>query len=132
VRDEKGTTLIEVIAAVTLLAVALLPLMGGITNANNTMIQAGKKSQAVYLAQNEMESQKAALGKAAKITIPPEYREGSAGFVRMAEPYSGYSKKVMMKELFSGSFNLIQVEVTVKWGEQAHQTVNLVTQVTGK
>ncbi len=135
-QDEKGTTLVEVIAAVTLLAVALLPILGGITEANNAMIQAGKKTQALYLAQKELEITKAeiradARQNSGRINIPPENTAEKAVFIPLPEPNRGYAKKIVMKQLHNRTYNLVQLEVTVKWGELANQKISLVTQVTG-
>ncbi len=129
--DKKGTTLIEVIAAVTLLVVALLPIMDGIADSNNVLIQTGKKAKAFYLAQQEIETKKVELKKDAKQNSGKIPISSNSDWVSMSGSNNGFSKKLVVTEVYGGTYNLAQLEVTVRWGVYESQQIRLITQVTG-
>ena len=125
-KNDKGTTLIEVIAAVVLLTVSLLPLMEGLTGANRAVIHSGRRSEAIYLVQQELENCKRNLQK--KSISIPSYSKENAGFVPMQETNNVFSKMVVKQAI---NPKLTQVEVTVKWGARPNEQVKLLTQVAG-
>lgn len=106
---ENGMTLIEILLAIALLGILSIALLGGIPNSFKTIYVAGEKSQAVQLAQNQIEKARLAELKADYtaldiVTFPTVYTDIPGN--------TSFQWKVEFK--LEPTSNLVQMTVRVK------------------
>lgn len=116
-RDETGFTLIEIVLALVLLAIVIIPLAGYFSNSARVIRVNAVRSRALVLAQQTIEANKAADFK----DIPL-----GSGIVNLAN-YPAFTVKVAGIDISS---TIREITVEVLWHERGREkSLSLVTRI---
>jgi prepilin-type N-terminal cleavage/methylation domain-containing protein len=108
-KDQRGFSLMELIVVMVILTIAILPLALVQTRSNRSVFDSGQYTEAVQVAQMQMEAAKS---------------HGFAG----AAPDSGMVNTFQWRTRVNNvSFGLNRVEVTVRWQEKERQRQVVIT-----
>lgn len=122
---EAGFSLIEVLAAVALVGILIVPILSMFMGSTMSVLLAGRETQAVSLAQEEMEILK---GKG-YAWLKDELRGREEAYWR--ETKGNFGKEMELKRLplsylfpeMEGEAELLVLRVSVFWGEKDEQRV---------
>lgn len=127
-RKEEGFSIIEVMAAVAILGILIIPLFSLFLGSAANVLYGGQETKAVTLAQEGMEILKGTGYKALKDLLQEE------GEACLQEKLGGFSREMKMKvipvaALFPGTEGeVIFLEVLVAWGgENRQRSISLVS-----
>jgi prepilin-type N-terminal cleavage/methylation domain-containing protein len=113
VRGEQGFSLVELMVVLVILAIGLLPLAFVQTRAQQDVVDSGRATDALAIAQLEMEAAK------------------SMGFGAIPADTGTVDSYTWIREVQNVSFGLDQVTVSVTWSERGEQrnvaVINLVS-----
>jgi prepilin-type N-terminal cleavage/methylation domain-containing protein len=123
IRNEKGFSLIEVLAVAAVLGLLMLPVFSMFSGASLAALVGGQETQAVTLAQQRMEELKG-MGYGQLM----DQIDGEACF---AESLGIFQREVFLTtvelgDIFpGGEGEVILLEVTVSWGDEQVRSVSL-------
>lgn len=136
VSDNRGYTFIELVVAVTILSFLVVPLLGLFTGTFSSIAEAGKKTAAINLARDKMESVKAsgypavydyyvAGGNSPRtehnIASQPEY-------IRVTE----VSAIIPDQELLPPGTELLSIRITVYWDSPETEKFEVLESILGR
>ncbi len=119
IKDEKGYTLVELLLAVAVLGVIMVPFFGMFSAGNFNNFQAGNYSTAVNLAREKMESIK-----------NTEYDSVEALGAEAVDGYPSFSRVVDVTEheaVETDEVELKEVTVTVYWDDRSYGLSSYIT-----
>ena len=128
--DESGYSMMEVLAAIIILSLAIIPLVGMFDTALRAAVLGGNYGKGRALANEKLEEAKALPYDGLVQAYPPGTR-GCSGAVEpgfdceVRTAYASLGNAAVLTGDSSGT--MMQVTVTVTWGESSYSTTGLVS-----